>query len=630
MSAIPSILSKIRDLQIGIVGDFVIDAYWLIDETHPETSLETGRPTHAVIEQKCSLGGAGNVANNLHDLGVARVVAFGVIGEDVFGREMLNLLSEKQIDTSRIVTQRQHWSTAVYAKPFIGLTEQDRIDFGRFNTLNADTADRLIAAIDAELPKLDGLIVNQQLQRGLHTDHFIAALQKLIDRHPKKIVLLDARHVGEKYTHVICKVNATEAARLCNEDKPIGQAIPIEDLQRYAEKIYQRTQRAVVITRGDRGILAYNGTDIAIVPGVHIVGAIDPCGAGDTTASAITAALSAGAALADAIAFGNHAASVIVRKLQQTGTACPAEILAAADDAEYLYHPEIAEDIRKARYLGDTDIEIVADGPHSGHIEHVIFDHDGTISTLREGWEAIMEPVMIRAILGQHYDDASEELYLRVVKRVRETIDQSTGIETIKQMDMLVRMVEQFNIVPANEIRDAAGYKAIYNDALMDTVNRRIDKLNRGELQAEHFAVVGAREFLHALRARGIKLYLASGTDHADVVREAEIQGYADCFEGRIYGWAGQGTGSAKKMVIEKILRENNLSGQSLACIGDGPVELRLAKQVGGLAIGIASDEVRRYGLNAAKRTRLIRAGADIVIPDYAQQNVLLKRIFGR
>ncbi len=40
--------------------------------------------------------------------------------------------------------------------------------------------------------------------------------------------------------------------------------------------------------------------------------------------------------------------------------------------------------------------------------------------------------------------------------------------------------------------------------------------------------------------------------------------------------------------------------------------------------MGVASDELRRYGLNAAKRARLIRAGADLVVPDFAQWRSLL------
>jgi len=61
--------------------------------------------------------------------------------------------------------------------------------------------------------------------------------------------------------------------------------------------------------------------------------------------------------------------------------------------------------------------------------------HDGTISTLRQGWERIMEPMMIRAILGGRYATADETLYHRAAHRVRDYIDKSTGIETLVQMD---------------------------------------------------------------------------------------------------------------------------------------------------------------------------------------------------
>jgi hypothetical protein len=57
---------------------------------------------------------------------------------------------------------------------------------------------------------------------------------------------------------------------------------------------------------------------------------------------------------------------------------------------------------------------------------------------------------------------------------------------------------------------------------------------------------------------------------------------------------------------------------------GDGPVELREARKRHGAAVGVASDEVRRYGLHAGKRARLIMAGAHLVIPDFSQAGRLL------
>ena len=123
-------------------------------------------------------------------------------------------------------------------------------------------------------------------------------------------------------------------------------------------------------------------------------------------------------------------------------------------------------------------------------------------------------------------------------------------------------------------------------------------------------------------------LYLASGTDHDDVLAEAQALGYADLFEDRIYGAVGDVSRYSKKMVIDRILSDNQLAGHELACFGDGPVELRETVRRGGLAVGVASDEVRRYSLEVSKRTRLIRAGADVLIPDFSQHDRLLAYVF--
>src|SRR4030042_2276985 len=73
-------------------------------------------------------------------------------------------------------------------------------------------------------------------------------------------------------------------------------------------------------------------------------------------------------------------------------------------------------------------------------------------------------------------------------------------------------------------------------------------------------------------------------------------------------------------MVIERILKENRVDGQSLLGFGDGYVEIQNIKAVGGLAVAVASDEAGRSGTpDPWKRDRLIGAGADLVIPDYRE-----------
>jgi phosphoglycolate phosphatase-like HAD superfamily hydrolase len=131
--------------------------------------------------------------------------------------------------------------------------------------------------------------------------------------------------------------------------------------------------------------------------------------------------------------------------------------------------------------------------------------------------------------------------------------------------------------------------------------------------------------FLRKLSDAGVKLYLASGTDVEDVKREAMVLGYDYLFEGRIYGAIGDITMEAKKIVLDKILDTiGETSFGNIVTFGDGPVEIRETKKRGGITIGIASNELRRYGLNEKKRSRLIKAGADIIVPDFSQYPQLL------
>jgi phosphoglycolate phosphatase-like HAD superfamily hydrolase len=340
----------------------------------------------------------------------------------------------------------------------------------------------------------------------------------------------------------------------------------------------------------------------------------------------IAAALATGTTPLNAATFGNFVAGVTVQKLFQTGTASPAEILAIGTDPDYVYAPELADDARHAQYVPGTAMEVVVPLTGQRRITHAIFDHDGTISTLRQGWEAVMEPMMIQAILGNQYASADETLYARVVKRVRDFIDKTTGIQTLVQMQGLAKLVREFGVVPAADVLDEFRYKQIYLDSLMGLVRDRTAQLQRGELDVTDFTVKKAPELLHRLHKAGVKLYLASGTDEKDVIAEAEVLGYAGLFEGRIYGAVGDVAVEAKRIVLDRILKDIGSANVSqMVAFGDGPVEMRETRKRGGLTVGIASDELRRYGLNPGKRSRLIRAGADIIVPDFSQLDAVLR-----
>ena len=165
----------------------------------------------------------------------------------------------------------------------------------------------------------------------------------------------------------------------------------------------------------------------------------------------------------------------------------------------------------------------------------------------------------------------------------------------------------------------------LFRSALMEIVNKRILKFKKEELALEDFTIKGSIQFLSALRRKGAKLYLVSGTDEPDVISEANVLGYAELFNGGIYGALQDSKVSTKKKVMERIITTNKLDSARMVAVGDGPVEIRESVKSGGVGIGVASDEIKRFGLNNDKRTKLIKAGAHYIIPDFSNKNVLFK-----
>ncbi|MBP8131181.1 MAG: HAD family hydrolase [Candidatus Hydrogenedentes bacterium] len=272
------------------------------------------------------------------------------------------------------------------------------------------------------------------------------------------------------------------------------------------------------------------------------------------------------------------------------------------------------------RYLSGTQIEIVNDAA-PGRIKHVLFDFDGTISLLREGWQRIMGPVCTEMICGD------TPITPEIEHEVNEMIEETTGINTILQMERLVEMVRAHGLVPGERILDAHGYKQIYNDRLMAPVRERIARLQRGELTLDQIRVRGAVDFLELLKKQGVTLYVFSGTDRDDVRNEAHVV-QVDQYFVEIWGALRTYEESSKEKIIRELIAQHGLSGPEVLAIGDGPVELRNVKEYGGIALGVASDEVRGHGWNEKKRERLLRAGADILVPDFGEAAALAAFLF--
>jgi sugar/nucleoside kinase (ribokinase family)/phosphoglycolate phosphatase-like HAD superfamily hydrolase len=622
------LLGNIRNVRAGILGDFCLDGYLLLDSSASEASLETGLATHAVRSQRYSPGGAGNVACNLQAMGVRSIALYGVIGADPFGQEMRRILESRRIDTAGLLIQREHWDTHVYMKPFQKEEEQQRFDFGNLNRLHSATSGQLLENLARALSGLDIVILKQQVAQGVHTREVREALSSLAKDHPGTTFLTDSRHFPDEYGCTYRRLGLREAAKIARRELSSPEYPEPGEMEQICRELFLRWGAPLFVTRGNQGCVLFDREGFQEVPGLLIVSPVDTVGAGDSMLSGIAAALATGANPYAAAELGSLVAGVTAQKLMQTGTASPEEILLLGTEADRRYKPELARQRRRAVYLPATEIEIVSALPRERRFTHIIFDHDGTLSTLRQGWEKIMEPMMVRSILGDR--DADESLYDHVVAAVRDYIDRTTGIQTLVQMLGLVQLVKRFKCVPEGEILDASGYKSLYNAELLAMVSERIGRIRRGELGVEDFTIRKAREFLEALHANGATLYLASGTDQGDLEQESAILGYRGLFGDRIYGAVGDITREAKRLVLERILSDigGGAPGSTLA-LGDGPVEIRETHKRGGYTIGVASDEVRRHGLHEGKRRRLIEAGADLIIPDFCQMNTLVPLLFG-
>ena len=271
-------------------------------------------------------------------------------------------------------------------------------------------------------------------------------------------------------------------------------------------------------------------------------------------------------------------------------------------------------------FFDDTAIEIHRE-VETGNIRHVVLDFDGTISLIRDGWQNVMVPMMVE-LLQTETDTTETEAQLEAL--VVEFVDRLTGKQTIYQMIQLSEEIKKRGGTP----QEPLAYKDEYNRRLLPVVEERIAGLAAGTLPAAPLRVPKSLEFLQSLREMRIHCYLASGTDVEFVKNEAELLGVAPYFNGGIFGALREYEKFSKAMVIQKIITDFELRGNELLIIGDGYVEIENAKAVGAIAVGVASVEANRYNMNADKRERLIRAGADIIIPDFREGTQLIDYLF--
>lgn len=252
-------------------------------------------------------------------------------------------------------------------------------------------------------------------------------------------------------------------------------------------------------------------------------------------------------------------------------------------------------------------------------ISHVIFDFDGTLSWLRHGWPTIMLNTFLAHTPEKWRNDATIRAELMA------DILSLNGKPSIHQLACCHERARKEGIStpsPENLLSE-------YIPRMRRIVNERLALIRSGSRPASDFIVWNALRALENAKSLGLTSIILSGTAEDDVRLEAELLGLSTFFGNHIYGSSPHGTFS-KKDVIDRIMREERIEGHHLLALGDGPVEIGFTKAVGGLAIGVASDEEVNgsHRADMAKRKQLIAAGADAIVPDYDEVDALFQRIF--
>ena len=249
-----------------------------------------------------------------------------------------------------------------------------------------------------------------------------------------------------------------------------------------------------------------------------------------------------------------------------------------------------------------------------------MFDFDGTISIIRSGWIGVMAPMMAEILLGLKSGESEQDLHTLI----REMIWRTTGKETIYQMMDFAALVTTRGGRPL----DPREYKKMYLDRLWVKIEGRIEDLQHGRAAPAHYMVPGARRFIETLKERGLKLYLASGTDEVYMREEARLLGVTPFFDGGVYGAQDDLTSFSKKILIQRILSTTGVKGQEIVGFGDGYVEIEEVKLVGGVTVGVATQEPACQDVDEWKRQRLIGVGADFIVPNFLEHERLLELLF--
>jgi rfaE bifunctional protein kinase chain/domain len=314
-----TLIDKVRSIQLQkkkpsilVIGDLMIDHYIWGHATR--LSPEAPVPIVNVKTESTTLGGAGNVVQNLVTLGAVVTIA-GVIGNDSAGNQLTQILGGEGVKTNTIIQDASR-QTTVKTRVLVGSHQLVRVDREATEALSQQLEDDLAEKITVHIDKAD-IIVFSDYNKGLFSPGLTQRLIRIANDHQKK-VLVDPKGLNyDKYKGAyLIKPNRKELAEAANTEKITSLA----DMQAAAKTIFSRTAAIyLVVTLSEEGMAIITEKTSKLVP-VKATEVFDVTGAGDTVIATIAYFMALGMAVDEAVELANHAAAIVIRHVGSVST----------------------------------------------------------------------------------------------------------------------------------------------------------------------------------------------------------------------------------------------------------------------------------------------------------------------
>lgn len=327
-------------LRVAIVGDFCLDRYFDIDPARQEISIETGLAVHNIVRVRCQPGAAGTILNNLVALGVGRIFPIGICGDDGEGFELRRSLEARAGTDISFFVRSAERRTFTYTKPLVleqgkAPVELNRLDIKNWTPTPEGLQDEVIAALEKVASKVDAVILLDQVdvaETGVITGKVLEAVRRVVEANPKLLIIADSRRGLKGYPKVCLKMNRAELAAMAGHEPR-----EVSHIARAATHLAAEHGKPVFITLAERGIIgAAPGKETVHREALPLRGEIDIVGAGDSVTANLTAALSGGAEIDEAVEMAVSASSIVIHQLGTTGTASVPEIESLMDREDLL------------------------------------------------------------------------------------------------------------------------------------------------------------------------------------------------------------------------------------------------------------------------------------------------------